>query len=74
MSVIATAVEELGIVRIFFDLRPSTPGWQDERLIARTFEQAMDNDTGEAGGLTQPVLHATDAAAWLSIHHRSSIP
>jgi hypothetical protein len=70
----ATAVQEPGIVRIFFDLRQSTPGWQDERLIVRTFEQAMDHDTGEADGLTQPVLHATDAARWQSMHQQSSIP
>jgi hypothetical protein len=73
MSVIATAIEPPGIVRVFFDLSQSTPQWQDERLIARTFEYAVDN-IGHPGGLTQPVPHATDAAPWPSKQLRSSTP
>jgi hypothetical protein len=42
MSVIATAIAADGATRIFFDLRPPSPGRADELRIAAVIERALE--------------------------------
>jgi hypothetical protein len=42
MSLIAACVEQHGVARIFFDLRPVERSLEDERRIATAIEHAFD--------------------------------